>query len=134
MPLGLLKCMITWFTAHLSEDESKSILRINLEDSFANKSLAQLFCASGCALVFQVKPLLKSSKKTCRSFSIAGFLFCMNKLRRMLNSPTSDWICNIVTDRTLVYRRKIQLPSTTCLHHLLSPKALGIMTLHTLVG
>lgn len=45
MPLGLLKCMITWFSAHLSEDESKSILySIKQGDALANKSLASLIC------------------------------------------------------------------------------------------
>ncbi|MBA0656666.1 hypothetical protein Goklo_009004, partial [Gossypium klotzschianum] len=28
VPLGLLKCVVTWFAAHLSEDESRSILHI----------------------------------------------------------------------------------------------------------
>ncbi|KAL1812482.1 hypothetical protein ACET3Z_022547 [Daucus carota] len=44
MPLGLAKCMITWFAAHLSEEESKSILSMNLEDSVANKPLAAILC------------------------------------------------------------------------------------------
>ena len=43
MPLGLLKCAITWFLAHLSEEESKSILKsIKREDSLVNTSLASL--------------------------------------------------------------------------------------------
>ncbi|CAN6717852.1 unnamed protein product [Malus baccata var. baccata] len=43
LPLGLLKCMTTWFSACLSEDESRSILS-NLKegDSLVNKSFASL--------------------------------------------------------------------------------------------
>ncbi|RXH76061.1 hypothetical protein DVH24_001640 [Malus domestica] len=43
LPLGLLKCMTTWFSACLSEDESWSILS-NLKegDSLVNKSFASL--------------------------------------------------------------------------------------------
>ncbi|XP_074343999.1 zinc finger protein BRUTUS-like At1g74770 [Apium graveolens] len=45
MPLGLAKCMITWFAAHLSEEQSKSILiSMNLEASLANKPLAAILC------------------------------------------------------------------------------------------
>ncbi|KAK1359771.1 Zinc ion binding protein [Heracleum sosnowskyi] len=44
MPLGLAKCMITWFAAHLSEEQSKSILSMNLEESLANKPLAAILC------------------------------------------------------------------------------------------
>ncbi|XWS51065.1 hypothetical protein CRYUN_Cryun12cG0144200 [Craigia yunnanensis] len=43
LPLGLLKCVVTWFAAHLSEDESRSILRIiNQGSSLINKSFASL--------------------------------------------------------------------------------------------
>ncbi|KAL5747354.1 hypothetical protein ACOSP7_024352 [Xanthoceras sorbifolium] len=43
MPLGLLKSVITWFSAHLSENESRSILHcINQEDSLVDKSFASL--------------------------------------------------------------------------------------------
>ncbi|XP_055832699.1 zinc finger protein BRUTUS-like At1g74770 isoform X2 [Solanum dulcamara] len=43
LPLGLLKCMIIWFSAHLSEDESKMILNnIKLGSSVVNKSFATL--------------------------------------------------------------------------------------------
>ncbi|WRX17327.1 zinc finger protein [Theobroma cacao] len=43
LPLGLLKLVITWFAAHLSEDESRSILRnINQGSSLVNKSFASL--------------------------------------------------------------------------------------------
>lgn len=43
MPLGLIKCAITWFSAHLSRNESRSILRsIKQGDSFVNKSFASL--------------------------------------------------------------------------------------------
>ncbi|KAK3226051.1 hypothetical protein Dsin_005913 [Dipteronia sinensis] len=43
MPLGLLKSVITWFSAHLSENESKYILHgINQEDSLVDKSFASL--------------------------------------------------------------------------------------------
>ncbi|KAK9278654.1 hypothetical protein L1049_028227 [Liquidambar formosana] len=43
MPLGLLKCVIIWFSAHLSEDESKSILHsIKQEGPLINKSFASL--------------------------------------------------------------------------------------------
>lgn len=43
MPLGLLKSTITWFSVHLSENESRSILRsIKQGDSFINKSFASL--------------------------------------------------------------------------------------------
>ncbi|PON61053.1 43kDa postsynaptic protein [Parasponia andersonii] len=43
MPLGLLKCVITWFSAHLSEDESRSILnRIKQGDALINGSFASL--------------------------------------------------------------------------------------------
>ncbi|KAB1216691.1 putative RING finger protein C2F3.16 [Morella rubra] len=43
MPLGLLKCAITWFSVHLSEDESRSILHsIKQGYSFVNKSFASL--------------------------------------------------------------------------------------------
>ncbi|KAF5459796.1 hypothetical protein F2P56_019714 [Juglans regia] len=43
MPLGLLKCVIMWFSAQLSEDESRSILQsVKQGDSFVNKSFASL--------------------------------------------------------------------------------------------
>ncbi|XP_059289814.1 zinc finger protein BRUTUS-like At1g74770 isoform X2 [Lycium ferocissimum] len=43
LPLGFLKCMIIWFSAHLSEDESKMILNnIKLESADVNKSFSTL--------------------------------------------------------------------------------------------
>ncbi|KAF9667784.1 hypothetical protein SADUNF_Sadunf15G0059500 [Salix dunnii] len=43
MPLGLLKCAITWFAVHLSKNESRSILdSMNLGDALADKSFASL--------------------------------------------------------------------------------------------
>ncbi|KAM7273757.1 hypothetical protein ACFE04_028421 [Oxalis oulophora] len=43
MPLGLLKCVITWFSVHLSDDESRFILQsLNQEDSFVNRSFVSL--------------------------------------------------------------------------------------------
>lgn len=43
MPFGLLKCVIIWFSAQLSEDESRSILRsINHGGSLVNESFAYL--------------------------------------------------------------------------------------------
>ncbi|OMO96591.1 Zinc finger, RING-type [Corchorus capsularis] len=43
LPVGLLKCVITWFASHLSEDESRSILLIiNQGNSLINKSFASL--------------------------------------------------------------------------------------------
>lgn len=43
MPLGLLKCAITWFAVHLSKNESRSILdSMNLGDVSANKSFTSL--------------------------------------------------------------------------------------------
>ncbi|KAJ8559894.1 hypothetical protein K7X08_003952 [Anisodus acutangulus] len=43
LPLGLLKCTIIWFSAHLSEDESKLILNnIKLESAVVNKAFATL--------------------------------------------------------------------------------------------
>lgn len=43
MPLGLLKCTVTWFSSHLSEDVSKSILRsIKQGGLLVNKSLSSL--------------------------------------------------------------------------------------------
>ncbi|CAH8391101.1 unnamed protein product [Eruca vesicaria subsp. sativa] len=43
LPLGLLKCVIMWFSAQLSEDESQSIINcLSLEDSFPNKPFANL--------------------------------------------------------------------------------------------
>ncbi|VVA91823.1 unnamed protein product [Arabis nemorensis] len=43
LPLGLLKCVVMWFSAQLSEDESQSIIHfLSLEDSFSNKSFANL--------------------------------------------------------------------------------------------
>lgn len=43
LPLGLLKCVILWFSAHLSEEESQSILHfLSLEDSSSKKSFARL--------------------------------------------------------------------------------------------
>ncbi|CAN4088160.1 unnamed protein product [Withania somnifera] len=43
LPLGLLKCMIIWFSAHLSEDESKLILNnVMLGSPVVNKSFASL--------------------------------------------------------------------------------------------
>ncbi|KAK2998827.1 hypothetical protein RJ639_022665 [Escallonia herrerae] len=45
MPLGLLKCTVTWFSAQLSEDESKSILQ-NIKEGgpLVDKSLASVLC------------------------------------------------------------------------------------------
>ncbi|CAL9240681.1 unnamed protein product [Arabidopsis halleri] len=43
LPLGLLKCVILWFSAHLSEEESQSILHfLSLEDSSPKKSFPRL--------------------------------------------------------------------------------------------
>uniref|UniRef100_M1B0F7 Zinc finger protein n=1 Tax=Solanum tuberosum TaxID=4113 RepID=M1B0F7_SOLTU len=43
LPLGLLKCMIIWFSAHLSEDESKLILNnVMLGSPVVNRSFASL--------------------------------------------------------------------------------------------
>ncbi|XP_010416333.1 PREDICTED: uncharacterized protein LOC104702205 [Camelina sativa] len=43
LPLGLLKCVILWFSAHLSEEESQSILLfLSMEDFSSNKSFARL--------------------------------------------------------------------------------------------
>ncbi|KAK4350485.1 hypothetical protein RND71_029798 [Anisodus tanguticus] len=43
LPLGLLKCMIIWFSAHLSEDESKLILNnVILEYPIVNRFFASL--------------------------------------------------------------------------------------------
>ncbi|CAN6938541.1 unnamed protein product [Brassica oleracea var. botrytis] len=43
LPLGLLKCVILWFSAHLSEEESQSILQfLTLEDSSPQKSFPRL--------------------------------------------------------------------------------------------
>ncbi|KAH0690407.1 hypothetical protein KY290_018644 [Solanum tuberosum] len=43
LPLGLLKCMIIWFSAHLSEDESKLILNnVMLGSPIVNRSFASL--------------------------------------------------------------------------------------------
>ncbi|CAN8239864.1 unnamed protein product [Cochlearia groenlandica] len=43
LPLGLLKCVILWFSSHLSEEESQSIFHfLSLEDSSPKKSLAHL--------------------------------------------------------------------------------------------
>ncbi|XP_016511441.2 zinc finger protein BRUTUS-like At1g74770 isoform X1 [Nicotiana tabacum] len=43
LPLGLLKCMIIWFSAHLSEDESKLILsNVLLGSPVVNRSFASL--------------------------------------------------------------------------------------------
>ncbi|KAJ6970371.1 zinc finger protein BRUTUS-like [Populus alba x Populus x berolinensis] len=43
MPLGLLKCAITWFAVHLAKNESRSILdSMNLGDVSANKSFTSL--------------------------------------------------------------------------------------------
>lgn len=44
MPLGLMKCVITWFSAHLSGNEAKSALKINLEGPLASNPLAYLLC------------------------------------------------------------------------------------------
>ncbi|KAL1216715.1 Zinc finger protein BRUTUS-like [Cardamine amara subsp. amara] len=43
LPLGLLKCVILWFSAHLSEEESQSILHfLSLEDSSSKNSFSRL--------------------------------------------------------------------------------------------
>ncbi|KAJ0255812.1 Zinc finger protein BRUTUS-like [Hirschfeldia incana] len=43
LPLGLLKCVILWFSAHLSEEESQSILHfLTLEESSPKKSFPRL--------------------------------------------------------------------------------------------
>ncbi|PHT47829.1 hypothetical protein CQW23_12037 [Capsicum baccatum] len=43
LPLGLLKCMIIWFSAHLSEDESKLILNnVMMGSPVVNRSFASL--------------------------------------------------------------------------------------------
>ncbi|ESQ34905.1 hypothetical protein EUTSA_v10006659mg [Eutrema salsugineum] len=43
LPLGLLKCVIMWFSCQLSEDESQSVIYfLSWEDSFPNKSFAHL--------------------------------------------------------------------------------------------
>ncbi|KAL8118259.1 zinc finger protein BRUTUS-like At1g74770 [Apium graveolens] len=44
MPLGLIKCVITWFSAHLSGNEAKSALKENLKGPLANNPLASLLC------------------------------------------------------------------------------------------
>ncbi|KAI3726913.1 hypothetical protein L1987_66720 [Smallanthus sonchifolius] len=43
MPLGLLKCTVTWFSSHLTEDDSKSILHsLKQGGLLVNKSLSSL--------------------------------------------------------------------------------------------
>ncbi|XP_018436403.1 zinc finger protein BRUTUS-like At1g18910 isoform X2 [Raphanus sativus] len=43
LPLGLLKCVIMWFSSQLSEDQSESIIQfLSWEDSFPNKPFAHL--------------------------------------------------------------------------------------------
>ncbi|XP_010459541.1 PREDICTED: uncharacterized protein LOC104740590 isoform X1 [Camelina sativa] len=43
LPLGLLKCVIMWFSAQLPEDKCQSIIHfLSSEDSFPNKPFAQL--------------------------------------------------------------------------------------------
>ncbi|CAA7013653.1 unnamed protein product [Microthlaspi erraticum] len=44
LPLGLLKCVIMWFSAQLAEDESQSVIHFlsTWEDSFPNKPFAHL--------------------------------------------------------------------------------------------
>lgn len=43
LPLGLLKCVIMWFSAQLPEDECQSIIHyLSSEDSFPNKPFAHL--------------------------------------------------------------------------------------------
>lgn len=45
MPLGLLRCTITWFSAHLTENQSKSILmKVKLGCPSISKSFTSLLC------------------------------------------------------------------------------------------
>nr|GEX06120.1 zinc finger protein BRUTUS-like At1g74770 [Tanacetum cinerariifolium] len=45
MSFGLLKCTVTWFLSHISDDESKSILHsIKQRGLVVNKSLSSLLC------------------------------------------------------------------------------------------
>ncbi|KAF2316006.1 hypothetical protein GH714_040801 [Hevea brasiliensis] len=73
MPLGLLKCVIPWYAAHLSESESRSFLHgINqLGDNFADKSFVSVLLEwfhigySGKPSGNFGKNLQKISKSTC---------------------------------------------------------------------
>nr|GMC75843.1 zinc finger protein BRUTUS-like At1g74770 [Ipomoea batatas] len=53
MPLGLLKCMVTWFSSHLSEDEYKAILnKIKMGNSAMHGPFASLlseWIRTGCS-------------------------------------------------------------------------------------
>ncbi|XP_057806356.1 zinc finger protein BRUTUS-like At1g74770 [Salvia miltiorrhiza] len=45
MPLGLLKCTVTWFSSHLTENQSKSILKkVELGCPAISKSFTSLLC------------------------------------------------------------------------------------------
>ncbi|KAH9775849.1 zinc finger protein BRUTUS-like [Citrus sinensis] len=71
MPLGLLKCVITWFSAYLSEDESRSILYgINHGGPFINKSftyLLQEWFRIGCSGKISVENFRMNLQKMFKS-------------------------------------------------------------------
>ncbi|EXB42060.1 Uncharacterized RING finger protein [Morus notabilis] len=71
MPLGLLKCVITWFSSHLSDDESRSILnRIKQEDSSINGSLGSLlheWFRTGCSGKISIEKFGKNLQQMFKS-------------------------------------------------------------------
>lgn len=63
MPLGLLKCVITWLSTHLSEGESKAVLcNIKLAGSMLDMSFASLLYKWAC-LVYSGKTSQDAFKK-----------------------------------------------------------------------
>ncbi|KAJ6411643.1 hypothetical protein OIU84_008261, partial [Salix udensis] len=72
MPLGLLKCAITWFAVHLSKNESRSILdsmnlgKTTMENFF--KDLEKVFSSRYSILPEQIKDAVSLSSKiqTCK--------------------------------------------------------------------
>ncbi|CAK9184752.1 unnamed protein product [Ilex paraguariensis] len=81
MPLGLLKCVITWFSTHLSEDESKSILcSFKQGGPLTNKYFASLLYEWAC-ISYSGKTSVEKVRKDLRDMFIsrASFLSAQNK-------------------------------------------------------
>ncbi|CAH8358857.1 unnamed protein product [Eruca vesicaria subsp. sativa] len=73
LPLGLLKCLIPWFSTHLSEKESQSILHfLTLKNSSSKKSFPRL--------LLQWLPFRYSDKTSSQSFWKQLFaMLCFSK-------------------------------------------------------
>lgn len=78
MPLGLLECIVSWFSSHLSEDEYKAILNTIKMGNLECMGHLHLCSGSGFGQVAEERSLLKYFHNTCKNYSIAKAIFALN--------------------------------------------------------